>query len=58
MLSAQEVTVQGVQGYVLEEQESEEGPEALVVWNREGIVYAVAGDLPGADLLAVAQSLR
>ncbi|NPV08483.1 MAG: DUF4367 domain-containing protein [Anaerolineae bacterium] len=56
--SVQEVTVQGVKGYVLENRENEEYTETAVVWEKDDTVHVVAGDLPAEQLLAVAQSLR
>lgn len=56
--SAREVTVQGVTGFVLEDYESEEYTETSVVWQKDGVVYAVTGTAPADVLIAVAQSLR
>jgi hypothetical protein len=52
---AQPVTVQGVSGLgVLDDT----GIGSGVVWQRDGIIYAVAGTLRAREILAVADSLR
>jgi len=52
--AAQPVLVQGVQGLAVGD---ETGVGGGVIWQRGGMVYAVAGPLRESDLLAVANSL-
>jgi anti-sigma factor RsiW len=49
------VTVQGVSGLGVGDNT---GVGGVVVWQRGGIIYAVAGQLPQRDILAIAESLR
>ena len=54
-----EVEVDGVTGLVLEGIDPETStPNAIVLWERDSIVYAVSGNLPADTLLPVASSLR
>ena len=52
-----EVSVDGVQGALIESPQGK-NQEAVVLWERDGILYGVAGHYPGAELLKVANSLR
>jgi hypothetical protein len=52
---AQHVIVQGVPGLGILDNT---GIGSGVVWQRDGMIYGVAGTLPARDLLAVANSLR
>lgn len=56
--SAQEVMVQGVKGYVLEDRQSERYTETSVAWEKAGVVYTVSGNVSEDLLLAVARSLQ
>jgi anti-sigma factor RsiW len=49
------VLVQGVEGLGIGDNT---GVGGVVVWQRGGIIFAVAGQLPQRDVLAVAESLR
>jgi hypothetical protein len=51
----QRVTVQGVSGLGIGDNT---GVGGVVVWQRAGIIYAVAGQLPQRDIMAIAESLR
>ncbi len=53
--TAQSVTVQGVQGLGILDNT---GLGSGIVWQRDGMIYAVAGAMPAADVLAVANSLH
>ncbi len=53
--TAERVMVQGVPGLGIMDNT---GLGSGVVWQRNGTIYAVAGALPAADVLAVANSLR
>lgn len=51
----QRVTVQGVSGLGIGDNT---GVGGVVVWQRAGIIYAVAGQLRQRDIMAIAESLR
>lgn len=51
----QRVTVQGVVGLGIGDNT---GVGGVVVWQRAGVIFAVAGQLPQRDILLVAESLR
>jgi hypothetical protein len=51
----QRVVVQGTEGLGIGDNT---GVGGVVVWQRGGIIFAVAGQLPQRDILAVAESLR
>jgi hypothetical protein len=51
----QRVTIQGVSGLGIGDNT---GVGGVVVWQRGGIIYAVAGQLRQRDIMAVAESLR
>jgi anti-sigma factor RsiW len=51
----QRVTVQGAEGLGIGDNT---GVGGVVVWQRGGIIFAVAGQLPQRDILAIAESLR
>ncbi|HEY7787988.1 MAG TPA: hypothetical protein VIF33_05625, partial [Casimicrobiaceae bacterium] len=51
----QRVVVQGTEGLGIGDNM---GVGGVVVWQRGGIIFAVAGQLPQRDILAVAESLR
>ena len=53
--TAQSVMVQGVQGLGILDNT---GLGSGVVWQRDGMIYAVAGAMPARDVLAVANSLH
>lgn len=52
---AQQVLVQGVRGLAVGDNT---GVGAGVVWQRDGFIYGVAGELPESEVLAIANSLR
>jgi hypothetical protein len=51
----QQVTVQGVTGLGIGDNT---GVGGVVVWQRGGTIFAVAGQLPQRDILAIAESVR
>ena len=52
-----EVSVDGVQGALIESPPGQR-QDSVVMWQKDGIVYGVAGGYSGAELLKVANSLR
>lgn len=56
--SFREVTVDGVSGLLLQERSSRYGPQAMLMWQKGGIVYALNGQASPEDLLTMANSLR
>lgn len=50
---SREVTVQGQSGLLISE-----GGKSVVMWEQDGIVYAVAGNISEAELIRVAESLH
>ncbi len=59
---SREVTVDGVQGLLVTHRPAVAGANApegsYVVWQRDGVLYALGGTVAEADLLAAAQSLK
>jgi hypothetical protein len=55
MATSKKVTVQGVEGIFVGDST---GLGSAVIWQKEGIVYGVAGTLTEQQVLAVANSLR
>ena len=55
MATSKNVTVQGVQGVFIGDST---GLGSAVIWQKDGIVYGVAGTLSEAEIMAVANSLR
>lgn len=53
--SAQQVWVQGVRGLAVGDNT---GVGAVVIWQRDGFVYGVAGPFPESEVLAIANSLH
>ena len=58
------ITVNGARGLYLENSDThsksgeDDTPGAVVLWSREGKIYALAGDLDHAGLVAMAESVR
>lgn len=55
MATSKNVTVQGVQGVFVGDST---GLGSAVIWQKDGVVYGVAGTLSEAEVMAVADSLR
>jgi hypothetical protein len=59
MAQAREVNIDGTSGLLVQESGDEPNPEKMLLWEREGIVYAVnAFGLENATILSIADSLR
>jgi len=60
----QQITVNGARGMYLENSDDhvkpgdKDQPGAVVLWSRDGRIYALAGDLDHAGLVAMAESVR
>jgi hypothetical protein len=55
MASAQAVTVQGTQGQAIGDST---GIGSAVIWEKDGVIYAVGGTLPESQVLQIANSLQ
>ncbi|HLJ66962.1 MAG TPA: hypothetical protein VKX16_06345 [Chloroflexota bacterium] len=55
LVNAQKVRVQGVEGLAIGDQT---GVGSGVLWEKQGVIYAVGGSLPESEILAIANSLR
>jgi hypothetical protein len=56
--SYQEVQVDGVQGWFIEEAYSRSDEKYMLVWIKDGVVYALSGPGDQATALAIASSLK
>ena len=54
-VTSQTVTVQGVSGLLLGDST---GLGSIVMWQKDGIVYVVGGQVKDSEALSVANSLR
>lgn len=56
--SSKDVTVQGQPGLLIEMNEAEsDTPQSAVIWEKDGILYIVGGEVNGSDALDIANSL-
>lgn len=54
----QEVQVDGATGLFIRERSETGTPEAMILWQRGGVVYALSGKVPLSDMLSMVEDLR
>lgn len=54
----QEVQVDGTTGLFIRERSETGTPEAMILWQRDEVVYALSSKLPLSDMLAMVEDLR
>jgi len=54
----QEVQVDGATGLFIRERSETGTPMAMLLWQRDDVVYALSGKMPMSDMLAVVEDLR
>jgi len=58
IVSFREVTIDGTRGLVLSEAYDRLGSHSALMWQKDGIVYLIQGNLQMSDLMDVADSIR
>lgn len=58
IVSFREVTIDGTRGLVLSEAHDRRGSHSALMWQKDGIVYFLQGNLQASDLMDVADSIH
>jgi hypothetical protein len=58
IVSFREVVIDGTRGLALSEEYDRRGSHSALMWQKDGIVYFLQGNLQASDLMDVADSIR